>query len=100
VGIGTIPFFPFTDEEVSMFTITFRSATESLLLEKFQALLVELNTVGDNTPYGHVLDDKDDLLFTAIRKLGNERLQHKLQERINNAEKQPESKQVVLRSLM
>jgi hypothetical protein len=35
----------------------------------------------------------DDFLFTAIRKLGNETLQRKLQERINNTEKQPESKQ-------
>ncbi|MDR3108755.1 MAG: hypothetical protein LBU65_03585 [Planctomycetaceae bacterium] len=35
----------------------------------------------------------NDFLFTTIRKLGNETLQHKLQERINNTEKQPESKQ-------
>ncbi|MDR3108188.1 MAG: hypothetical protein LBU65_00670, partial [Planctomycetaceae bacterium] len=76
-----------------MFTITSRSATEALLHEKFQALLSELDTVGDNAQYGHVLDDMDDFLFTAIRKLGNETLQHKLQERINNTEKQPESRQ-------
>ena len=76
-----------------MNTITPRSDTEALLLEKFQALLSELDTVGDNAQYGHVLDDMDDFLFTAIRKLGNETLQHKLQERINNTEKQPESRQ-------
>ncbi|MDR3108693.1 MAG: hypothetical protein LBU65_03255 [Planctomycetaceae bacterium] len=39
-----------------MNTITSRSATEFLLHEKFQALLSELNTVGDNASSGHVLD--------------------------------------------
>jgi hypothetical protein len=76
-----------------MFTIQSRSETESLLHEKFQAILVELDTIGDNASHGHVLDDMDDFLFTAIRNLGNETLQHKLQERINSVEKQPEAKQ-------
>ncbi|MDR3109182.1 MAG: hypothetical protein LBU65_05780 [Planctomycetaceae bacterium] len=38
-----------------MFTITSRSDTEALLHEKFQALLSELDTVGDNASSGHVL---------------------------------------------
>jgi hypothetical protein len=76
-----------------MNTILPRSDTEALLHEKFQALLTELDSVGDNAPYGHVLDDMDDFLFTAIRKLSNETLEHKLQERINRVEKQCEAKQ-------
>ncbi|MDR3109190.1 MAG: hypothetical protein LBU65_05820, partial [Planctomycetaceae bacterium] len=76
-----------------MNTIISRSDTEALLLEKFQALLSDIDNAGDSAQDGHVLNDMDDFLFTAIRKLGNETLQHKLQERINNTEKQPESKQ-------
>jgi hypothetical protein len=51
-----------------MNTITSRSDTEYLLLEKFQALLSELDTIGDTASSGHVLDD---FLFTAIRKLAS-----------------------------
>ncbi|MDR3108784.1 MAG: hypothetical protein LBU65_03730, partial [Planctomycetaceae bacterium] len=75
-----------------MFTITPRSDTEALLHEKFQALLSEPDTVGDNAQYGHVLDDMDDFLFTAIRKLGNETLQH-TSRTYQQHRKQPESKQ-------
>ncbi|MDR3109759.1 MAG: hypothetical protein LBU65_08740 [Planctomycetaceae bacterium] len=39
-----------------MNTITSRNDTEALLHEKFQALLADLDTAGDNAQYGHVLD--------------------------------------------
>jgi hypothetical protein len=37
-----------------------RNETEALLLEKFQSLLADLDTAGDNAQYGHVLDEMDD----------------------------------------
>ncbi|GHT30483.1 hypothetical protein FACS1894214_0420 [Planctomycetales bacterium] len=76
-----------------MTTITPRSETEAFLLEKFQSLLTDLDTTGDNAEYGHVLDDMDDFLFTAIRKLAAETLEKKIQERINVAEQTDEAKQ-------
>ncbi|MDR3108980.1 MAG: hypothetical protein LBU65_04730 [Planctomycetaceae bacterium] len=39
-----------------MKTITPRSDTEALLHEKFQALLADLDTAGENVQYGHVPD--------------------------------------------
>ncbi|GHT46513.1 hypothetical protein FACS189454_07780 [Planctomycetales bacterium] len=76
-----------------MNSITPRTATEALLLEKFQSLLADLDTVGDNASYGHVPDDMDDFLFTAIRQLATETLEKKIQERINAAEQTNEAKQ-------
>ncbi|GHT16559.1 hypothetical protein FACS1894189_0540 [Planctomycetales bacterium] len=73
--------------------ITPRSETEAFLLEKFQSLLADLDTAGDNAQYGHVLDDMDDFLFTAIRKLAAETLEKKIQERINAAEQTDAAKQ-------
>jgi hypothetical protein len=76
-----------------MNAITPRSETEALLHEKFQALLADLDTAGDNAQYGHVLDEMDDYLFLHGRKFLTEILQSKTQERINAAEKTAEAKQ-------
>jgi hypothetical protein len=76
-----------------MHPITPRSETEALLLEKFQALLADLDTAGDNAPVGHVLDDMDDFLFTAIRQLAAETLEKKIQDRIAAAEQSVKAKQ-------
>ncbi|MDR3109045.1 MAG: hypothetical protein LBU65_05070, partial [Planctomycetaceae bacterium] len=77
-------FSPFTDKEVTCLRSPpvpipkpcFSKNSSPSLRTRYRC------TVGDNAQYGHVLDDMDDFLFTAIRKLGNETLQHKLQERI------------------
>ncbi|GHT17645.1 hypothetical protein FACS1894189_3930 [Planctomycetales bacterium] len=76
-----------------MNTITPRSETEAFLLEKFQSLLADLDTAGDNAQYGHVLDDMDDYLFLHGRKFLTEILQRKIQARINAAEQTDEAKQ-------
>ncbi|GHT19634.1 hypothetical protein FACS1894189_8530 [Planctomycetales bacterium] len=76
-----------------MNTITPRSETEAFLLEKFQSLLTNLDTAGDNAQYGHVLDDMDDYLFLHGRRFLTEILQSKIQERINAAEQTDAAKQ-------
>jgi polyhydroxyalkanoate synthesis regulator phasin len=76
-----------------MNTITARNETESLLHEKFQSLLDDLDTAGDNAEYGHVLDEMDDYLFIAIRQLAAETLEKKIQDRINAVEQTAEVKQ-------
>ncbi|GHT17796.1 hypothetical protein FACS1894189_4390 [Planctomycetales bacterium] len=76
-----------------MNTITPRSETEAFLLEKFQSLLTDLDTAGDNAQHGHVLDDMDDYLFLHGRKFLTEILQSKTQERINVAEQTDAAKQ-------
>jgi hypothetical protein len=55
-----------------MNTITARNETEALLLEKFQSLLADLDTAGDNAQYGHVRDDMDDLgcAFRKTERIG------------------------------
>jgi hypothetical protein len=93
-GICYNVFFPFPHPRQGspMNTIFPRSETEALLHEKFQALLADLDTASDNAQYGSVLDALDDYLFLHGRKFLTEILQSKLQERINRAEKQSESK--------
>ncbi|MDR0870804.1 MAG: hypothetical protein LBN39_08435 [Planctomycetaceae bacterium] len=76
-----------------MNAITPRSETEALPHERFQALLADLDTAGDNAQYGHVLDDMDDDLFLHGRKFLTEILQSKIQDRVNAAEKTAEAKQ-------
>ncbi|GHT42207.1 hypothetical protein FACS189443_4940 [Planctomycetales bacterium] len=76
-----------------MNAITPRSETEAFLLEKFQSLLADLDTVGNNAGYGHIPDDMDDYLFLHGRKFLTEILQSKIQERITAAEQTDEAKQ-------
>jgi N-acyl-D-aspartate/D-glutamate deacylase len=79
-----------------MNAITGLNDTEALLLEKFQALLADLDTAGDNAQYGHVLDDMDDYLFLHGRKFLTEILQSKTQEHINAAEQTAEAKHALI----
>ncbi|GHT19769.1 hypothetical protein FACS1894189_8700 [Planctomycetales bacterium] len=65
----------------------------ALILEKVQALLDDLDAVGDKAEYGHVLDDMDDYFFLHGRKFLTEILQNKIQERINAAEKTAAAKE-------
>jgi hypothetical protein len=69
-----------------MNTITARNETEALLHERFQSLLADLDTAGDNAQYGHVLDDMDDYLFLHGRKFLTEILQSKILDQVNAAE--------------
>lgn len=68
-------------------------SVRDLLHEKLDALLADCDQVVENAQYGRTLHDLDDFLFIEGRKLINEILQQKLQERIEKAEASPESKQ-------
>jgi len=71
-----------------------RSAdVHALLHEKLDALLADCDKIADNAAYGRTIHDLDDFLFIAGREFINEVMQQKLQERIEQVEATPESKQ-------
>ena len=64
-----------------------------LLHERLDALLDECNQVMDAAAYGQTIHDLDDFMLIAGKKLLQEVMQQKLQERIEQAEQKPENKQ-------
>ena len=64
-----------------------------LLRERLDTLLDECDQVMDNADYGQTIHDLDDFMLIAGKKILQEVMQQKLQERIEQAEQKTENKQ-------
>jgi hypothetical protein len=67
--------------------------TRDLLTEKFHALLDECDLVSENAGFGKTLDDLETFFLIQGRTFLREVFQEKLQERIQQVEESPETKQ-------
>ena len=79
--------------EVFMKSQSPSAEVRALLHERLDAMLADCDHVMLNADHGRTIHDLDDFLFTEGRKFINEVLQQKLQERIEQVEATPESKQ-------
>jgi hypothetical protein len=78
--------------ESSVATIVPKSPKEALFLQFAQAYYQDMEAVGNNAPFGQVLNQVDAFAFENTRELGRKSLELVLQDQIEKAEKKKKRK--------